>query len=166
MGESWPSCCISWKKTQVLERQEIRTEKSLRMTKRISKKFSKFPQHLPPNVWKADVHWVSDEVGVAVTPTWHLPKTYLNTYLRNEGQKMVVTIAWEKCRFSPREMPFLSKKSGTSPYSKCHFAVLKVPFSLPKCATYPAKCATFTVKPCYLRANLLPHKVGVEVGVR
>jgi len=106
---------------------------------------SKFPQYLPPNVWKADVHWVSDEVGVAVTPTWHLPKTYLNTYLRNEGQKMVVTIVWEKCRFSPREMPFFSKRSGTSPYSKCHFAVLKVPFSLPKCATWPVKCATFAV---------------------
>ena len=117
------------------ERQEIRTEKSLRMTKRISKKFSKFPQHLPPNVWNADVQRVLEQVGVAVTPTWHLPKTYLNTYLRNEGQKMVVTIVWEKCRFSPREMSFLSQKSGTSPYSKCHFAVLKVPFSLPKHAT-------------------------------
>ena len=40
---------------------------------------SKFPQYLPPNVWNADVHWVLEQVGVGVTPTWHLPKTYLNT---------------------------------------------------------------------------------------
>ena len=77
---------------------------------------SKFPQHLPPNVWNADVHWVWEQVGVAVTPTWHLPKTYLNTYLRNEGQKMVVTIVQEKCRFSPKKVALLLTQSATLPY--------------------------------------------------
>jgi len=77
---------------------------------------SKYPQHLPPNVWKADVHRVWEQVGVAVTPTWHLPKTYLNTYLRNEGQKMVVTIVWEKCRFSPKKVALLLTQSATLPY--------------------------------------------------